>query len=283
MSSDPTVALTAEEAARIDKTDPVRRDHALGTRLQQLEAATLDARVTVLEAVETTFDSGTIPAAQLDLSTNPTAGDAITIGADIYEFQASGDLDDDAHIGVVRAGSAAATLANLVAAINATDADGAHATLTQTDSETPALANGTESVLASIAGGTNLVLKPATEPGGDALPSSPDVALSDNLTAAVAWSITNLNTGGGRAEGERRQSTTSFAVTAAMITAGVHFIEFPFTPASYAWSAKTSAGLPRLTGADTLASAGGGAFQLTLNNDTADLDAGDVVTVTAWA
>lgn len=285
MASDITVPLTDAEVARIDASDPVRRDHSLTARLQDAVArvTATEADVTAIEAVaETPFDAGLIPIAALDLDTNPTAGNTITIGADVYEFKSSGNVAADTNIAVLRGADAAASLVNLLAAINAEDANNAHATLFKTDGTTPALANGTENVLAT-APATSLFIQPADEPGGTLVPSSPSIALSDTLAAAVAWSVTNLNTAGGRTEGQRSCVRVSFAITAAMITYGGTIFSVPFTPAGFTWSARTATGATRVSGADTLAVVAGSIFMLTLGNDTADLDATDIVTAIIWS
>ncbi len=130
--------------------------------------------------------------ASLDLSTNPTATNTVTIGADVYEFLASGaTVATPGNIGVIRAGSAAATLANFIAAING---------LTTTpngilDAGVQAAMVGTEKVYAATYAGSLLWIWEADSAGGNAAATKTSLALADALTAAVNWSVANCNVG----------------------------------------------------------------------------------------
>lgn len=132
--------------------------------------------------------------ASLDLSTNPTDTNTVTIGSDVYEFAtAGGSLAADGNIGVVIGGTAAATLTNFIAAINGT----ATATgLFKTDGVTAALYVGTESVAAATYAGSLLWIYQSTAAGStNPTTTKTSVALSDTLTAAVNWSAANMNIG----------------------------------------------------------------------------------------
>ena len=151
--------------------------------------------------------------ATLDMSTAPTAGDVIVIGSDTYEFlAAAGSVSNDAYIAVLRTGVAADDLDALIAAINATDADNAHDSLTKTDTVTPALANGTENVVASKSS-TTLQLRRADEPGGTVTPGLVSLALdASGLTPSVDFSVADLADGGGVATVLGRGPSGSWAV-----------------------------------------------------------------------
>lgn len=101
----------------------------------------------------------------------PTDTQTVTIGADVYEFcTALGATANTTNIGVVIGDTARATYDNLVAAINATDGDNAHATLVDSAAD-PCPANGTENVLAvAVNGGDTasgtIYLYAADAPGG---------------------------------------------------------------------------------------------------------------------
>jgi hypothetical protein len=154
-------------------------------------------------------NSGVIAMSSFAYTGQPSDTETLTIGADVYEFcTAAGSVASDTNIGVVIGGTARATYDNLVAAINASDADNAHATLFQTDDTTPAVANGTEDVLAVAVNGGNtatgtIYLYAADATGGDKVEGAgPDIALSDTATNGGPWRKTHLNlTFGARYDG----------------------------------------------------------------------------------
>lgn len=237
------------------------------------------------KAFDLLFDPGSIPVAVLNVATNPTAADTIGIGDDTYEFRGSGaDLSDDAFIAVEIAGSAADTRDNLVDAINAVDADNAHPTIFQTDSTTPALANGTENVLATETG-TTVVVQGANAPGGDAAAGSPSIVLAESLTnASDTWDVgnVNLNTLAGVAKSSRQTVTTELVITSAMITAGTIRIDLAFQPTHYTWQARQDTGEIRHSVNDIVVPASNG-FSVTLNGGgSPDVQNTDVLTVVAY-
>jgi len=127
--------------------------------------------------------------ANIRLNTQPTAADTITIGTDVYEFKAA--LTDApttvGNILVLRGVSAAAALANVIAAINGAVGQG-----------TTYSAKGKLAVVASIYNTDFLHIECAVSPGGVTDPGTkPNYALSDALTAAVAWDQNNLGLTGG--------------------------------------------------------------------------------------
>lgn len=231
----------------------------------------------------TLLEDGVIPSARIDLSVNPTDTNTLTIGADVYEFvntAVNANVGVDTRKGVVIGGAAANTLTSLIAAINNTVAT-PHPSLFLIDGVTAALSRGVENVVA-VAAGTDLVIRPALSPGGTPVASSPSIALSDALTAVVAWSMTNLNLGGGRTTSTARVAHTQFTVTTAMITDGTHRFDVNFTVAGYLVGARTTGGVAKGTGTDTVALSGS-TFTLTLAGGGGDLADGDVVSVYMWS
>ncbi len=224
--------------------------------------------------------AGVIPRNTIDLSTNPTVTDTLDIGADVYEFQAAAaDLAADANIAIERKGSAADTFTEVLAAINATAA-AAHPTIFQTDSSTPALGRGTENVLAIDGGSQVLVIVPAAAPGGSAVPSSPNIAIAESLSAAVDWASANLNLLGGLASAVRQSVSFDLTITAAHVAAGTVNFGLPFTPRTWVWQAVTAADIHRLTQNDTV-TASGDVLTLTLAGGAGpDIQATDVVHIT---
>ena len=198
--------------------------------------------------------------AQVAMATNPTHQDTLTIGGDVYEFLAGeASVADDANIGVSIGASAALTGAALVAAINATDADNEHATITDVEGTAPALANGTESVFASI-DDTTVSIVDALSPGGDlsTQPAAPrSLVLAETFTAAgniwVCGSV-NTNTLGGSAAAQARMSKVVY--TAANVAAGVRVFRFPFTVGAFTVQVRTAAGLLKHPVADAFVASG---------------------------
>jgi hypothetical protein len=125
--------------------------------------------------------------ANIRLNTQPTAADTLTIGSDVYEFVATLGSQTAGHIGVLRGASAAAARANIVSAINGTAGLG-----------TTYSAKGTSAVKATIYNSDFLHIEAAEAAGGAVVPGlKPSIALSDGLTAVIAWDHENLGRTGG--------------------------------------------------------------------------------------
>lgn len=208
----------------------------------------------------------------------PTAGDTITIGAegDVYEFVADeGDVAADTNIGVVIGANARASYANLVLAVNATYEDNEHPSLFQTDSETPALANGTKDVyLLHVHGGDvdtgALYLFPAVEPGGEIVDGAPpDLALTDDADNGGPWFPLNLNLSPGAGFAAATQEYHGkYAIVAASLTASQPLlVPVPFAPQSYNVQVRSADGQlkPNAYCAVTVPTAVGGQNLLGLN------------------
>jgi len=221
---------------------------------------------------------GVSPANTLDLSTNPTATDTVTIGSDVYEFlAAAGTTAAAPNIGVEIKGSAALTFAEFLAAVNGSAADPHANILAFGGGAAPGV--GTELVLASDFGSQVAGVCPADAVGGNLLPSSPDIAFSDALTAAVNWASTNLNLLGGFASVSKAASVIPVTVSAAHVTAGGIQWLAEFTPRALIWQATHTNGIQRLTQNDYVFTSGP-MVQLTLAGGGApDIQANDEVTI----
>lgn len=242
--SDTTNPLTAAAADTADKSGapPVIGRHALFTRVYNLQeqVSTLEGQADDLTA------NGVIAWSLLDYTDNPTAADTIVIGADTYEFVATGgDLSDDTYIGVVREAAVADTFANLVNAINATTDNNEHPDLFQTDSTTPALANGTENVVASITSGI-LYLYAADAPGGTkVVGTAPNLAVTAaGLTEAIEFVPTNLNlTVGSAFDPATKAAHLKHVLVAGDFTATQPLkVPIPFAPQSWNVQVRSTAG-----------------------------------------
>lgn len=249
--------------------------------LRRLQVGLRD-RVTGQAVYDLLNQSGTIPYFVLNMGTEPTAGDTVVIGADTYEFRAAAaDVSNDAYIAVELTGVVATTISNLADAINGADADNAHPTIFRTDSTTPALANGTETFVAT-AGATSLVVIYAKSVGGDEQPGSPSVVLNETLTAgADGWGVgnVNVNTLGGKAEIARQSTVATVEVTAAMIADGAHYFRLPWTVGEFMVQVRTATGALRHTANDTFV-ASATSITMTLAGGVApDIQATDVVTL----
>jgi len=167
---------------------PAKAHLVRGTGGWQGEIADLRADAEVgFMAVESEIRGPAVAQANIRLNTQPTAADTITIGADVYEFVATLGAQTGTHIGVLRGASAAAALANIISAINGSAGLG-----------TTYSAHGTEAVVASIYNTDFLHIEPAVQNGGTVVVGTkPNIALSDALTAVIAWDHTNLGNLGG--------------------------------------------------------------------------------------
>lgn len=229
--------------------------------------------------------AGVISTAALNLATVPTAADTVVIGADTYEWQAAAaDLADDANIAVLIGGDAGISRDNLIAAINAVDADNKHPTIFQTDSVTPALANGTEQVLADEVG-TQVRVKSALSAGGAVAATNPSIVLGETLTAgADLWDVgdVNMNTLGAAESLTVSRSRIELTVSAAMITDGDHAIDFPHTVRGFQVQIRTAADKIKAAQDDTFVAAGS-VLTITFPGLAGDVAATDILSIYAWS
>lgn len=222
----------------------------------------------------------------LVLSAQPSSGDTIGVGGDVYEFLDAGDYPaDEGNIAVLIGANAAATRTNLVAAVNATFTGGRHTSLfLNGDEEQYALANGTENVVAEVSG-NNVLFHSADAPGGSIVAANPSIVLAESITdAADKWNVgnVNVNTLSGRAASTLPVTAISVTVTAAMVTNGFRF-GFPFAVGGFFMACRTSAGLVRAIAGSDAYSASGNDVAVTFNGGASpNVQATDILTCVAW-
>lgn len=262
---------------------PLVRDRFQGARaIGQVGSRELVEELNALAAVQTK-DLGSAASAEATFAGQPTATDTLVIGADTYEFvAAAGDVADDAYIAVEIGSDAEETLDNLVLGINATYRPNQHPTIFKTDSVTPALANGTENLVADKLGTTVCRLRSAVAPGGAVVGADPSIALDASSATNISFNTgdVNMNTLAGKVESTAREiGMAQLTITTAMITATKARISFPFTVAGFVLQGRTALGVPVAQTADTFLIDNGDVL-LGLGTDLANTD---VVTVIAWS
>lgn len=293
-NEDPSVPLTAEQVRAFSFASGQFKKWGLAQRISALESEASSLSSDLLASVASVDGAteGHVAYNAIAIAVNPTAGDTLTIGADVYEFVAAGgDVAADTNIGVVRGADVATSMANLIAGIHATYANLEYTGLFQTDSSTPALKNGTENVFAFYGGGV-LNLQAADAPGGNIVSgTTPSIACSDALTEATAWTFANLNLSTGGSFRPTQVARVSFAITAGQISAGSVVIRVPVQSADMVayYSVFTAAGVEKHAHTDSVAVAAvtGSAtlsdVTLTLNGGGSDAAATDVVFIEVWA
>jgi hypothetical protein len=223
--------------------------------------------------------SGTIGRAPLALGTQPTSGDTVSIGTDVYEFLPSvdGEVADDDNIAVTIGADVAASRVNLVAAINGT-APVLHVSALNSEG-LPARGRGTAPVVATNTT-TPIIVKTAQWAGGPVVAAKPNLALAETFTAVgnVWTGVTNMNQTGSEAGGMGMASVT---ITAAMITATSIALEFPFPVVDVVLQVRTAAGVIRAVGADSVAKSGNLAVVTLAGGSAPNIQATDIVTVIA--
>lgn len=221
--------ITSGEAARADLADPARRSMKLSGRVRGLQGDTSDSQP--IPMIPTT----------IDLTTNPTTTDTLTIDGEVYEFvTAAGAVAADVNIAVAIGGSAAVSQVNLLAAINGTAA-ALHANITNIATTAPAIGVGTKPVFGEVVsnilrlyymGSGNQGVNP-TSMTHDQMAAYPTVfpsfAVSDSLTAVVTFTILNFNLLPTFNSVRSIHGATGIriAITTAMITASTLVVRFP--------------------------------------------------------
>ena len=259
------------------------RDKFQGARaIGQVGSRELVEELNALAAVQMK-DAGGAAVAQAVQSGVPTTLDTLVIGADTYQFvTAAGDVDNDTYIAVT-IGSAEVTLDNLILAINATYLDNEHPTLFKIGGVLPALANGTEYLLADKIGTTFCRIRSAVKAGGAVKSADPSIVL--NASAATNYVFdcgdVNMNTLGGKvASTARNSAVTQITITTAMLTATQVRLSFPFTVAGFLIQGRTSSGVRVAILVDTSVLDNGDVLLgVTAGGSLANTD---VVTVLAW-
>ena len=264
---------------------PLAKDKFQGARvIGQVGSRELVEELNALAAVETK-DGGGVATVQAIFAGQPTATDPLVIGADTYEFvTAGGDVTTDTNIAVAIGGSAELTLDNLVLAINAADLDNEHDSLFLIGGVLPALANGTENLVADKIGTTFCRIRSAVKAGGTAKSADPSIVLDASGATNISFDCgdVNMNTLSGKVATTARQAAiTQLAITADMITATQARISFPFTVTGFLAAGLTALGTEVALAADLLLVDNG---DVLVSNLAAlgNLAATDVVTVLAW-
>lgn len=231
---------------------------------------------------------GSVSNAVLNMATNPTDADTLTIGADVYEFclvATNDDLANATNIGVVIGVDVATTRLSLIAAINATDTDNAHSVLDKSTGGA-AIANGTENVIARLTAANDIQIRSADAEGNNLISGLPSIVLAEGLTAAAdIWQEgnVNVNTLGGRVPQPYGMAIQCKTLTAAMITNTVRF-SFPFTVNAFVVQMRDSAGKVRQDGdlwSDTYVITNGDVLATYTGGVAPDAQATDVVCVIA--
>jgi len=231
-------------------------------------------------------DRGSVAVAQAVFAGQPTDLDTLVIGADTYQFVASGtgDVNNDTYIAVLIGGTAEGTLDNLVLAINAADLDNAHPTLFLIDGVTPALANGTENLLADKIGTTFCRVRSAVAPGGAVLGANPSIVLNSSAATNISFDCgdVNMNTLAGKVKSNLRETGIAvLTITTAMLTATQVRVSFPFTVVGFMTQGWTAGGVRVALATDTaLVDNGDVLLGVTAGGSLADTD---IVTILAWS
>lgn len=214
---------------------------------------------------------GEVCAARLNMATDPSNADTVTIGGHVFKFLTT-LIAADTTTQVTRGVSAAATRAAFIDAINGT------ANVLVVPATTP----HTLALLADEVDTSRVRIRQASSKGGSVRIAAPtSVAVSESLTnASDVWDCANMNETG-CAPGLACQMVRR-AITATMITATKTHFEFPFTPTKFVASVKLSTGGHRVLDADDLFTISGNAIKLTLAGGAApDIQATDIVQL--WA
>lgn len=240
-NTDLATPLTDDQARRAEQLNPLLRRTVALRRIAQLEA-----NLNTLTADQALEQFGQVPFNTLAYSNVPTDTNTVTIGADVYEFcTAAGSVASDTNIAVV-IGTSNATAQNLVDAINATLGSGpVHPTLFQTDGVTPAVASGTENVLAVYVAGTIYVYN-ADAPGGTKVDGvAPSLAFSDTADNYGPWMYSNLNLSIGAAFAPvTKVARLKHALVAGDLTETMPLrIPVPFAPQSYELQVRDASGV----------------------------------------
>jgi hypothetical protein len=216
-------------------------------------------------------NQGVYASARLIMSAAPANNDTITIGGHVFKFLTT--LVAANTYTQVKIGTAAATCADLVKAINGTSSTNVVQATTQF----------AKAVLADAVASTTLRLRWATARGGSALAGVADsIALAESITdAADIWNCANLNVAG-KAPADYQCAEASFTVTAQMVTNGSYQLELPFTPTIFSVYVTSSTGVLRSSNEAIVIS--GNALSFTMAGGASpNLQAGDIVNVFAGA
>jgi hypothetical protein len=225
-------------------------------------------------------------AAVLKMGTNPTSADTVTIRSDVYEFlAAAGTVATDSNIGVLLAGTVAATRTNFINAING---DIAAATGILQSDGSPAARNGTNSLVADLHDTDKVRIRSADAIGGSPIGVVDASTVDEDLTAAAdIWNVGATNAiQVGRAGSQAQLAVLTLTITASEITAG--YVTFSpgngtstgMTPVAFIFQVRDSTGAVVEGYTDTFTIVED-SIKLTLAGGVGDIAATNVVTVLA--
>lgn len=231
---------------------------SLGTKLAEHDGA-LDK-----------LEGGIIPSARLNFATNPSNTNTVTIDGHVFTFLTT-PIAATTYTQIVIGANAAATLALFVKAINGV-AD---------PLIVPATTPHTLSLLADAVTATSLRIRTAASQGGAvAIGAKTSLAVSETLAnAADVWDRANLNATG-RTLAPRFTSGT-IIISTQMIAAGAVFIELPFTPVDFAYSARSATGAALAT--SDLVTISSDALKIALEGSGGAADLVNTDIVSFWA
>lgn len=231
---------------------------SLGTKLAEHDSA-LDRH-----------DAGIIPSARLNFATNPSNTNTVTIGGHVFTFLTT-PIAATTYTQIVIGANAAASLALFVKAINGV-AD---------PLIVPATTPHTLSLLADAVTATSLrIRKAATQGGAVEAGAKVSLAVSETLAdAADVWDRANLNETGRTLAPS--YTSGSVIITTQMIAAGAVFIELPFTPVDFGYSARSSTGA--IIPCTDLMTISGNALKLALEGAGGTNDLVNTNVVSFWA
>lgn len=221
------------------------------------------------------IQQGIVPSARLVMSAQPSNNDTIGIGATTFKFVSALGAAAS-QVQVLIGGSAAATLASLVKAIN-----GTVSALEWVEATTPFAVT----VLADAVS-TSLRIRYASARGGNPIDAvSTSIALAEAITASAdIWNAANLNVSGENSNTGQLFSSGQVTITAQMITNGSFDVELPFGPGSignFGYSVRTSTGAGSRATTDTVTASGSTLHISLAGSASPALQAGDIVSF--WA
>lgn len=279
-------ALTAQEAARYNSAFGASLAASLipGQRLQSVRED-LDVTAALL-ALAT---AGVCPRNTLVMSSQPANNDTVTIASTVFQFKTSGNVTNDAYVGVLRGADAAEARANLLAAVNRTYGQDAHRSLFKVDGVTPALAQGNVPIR-TVAPSTSILAFPLDIPGPKGVlvtGTAPDIAFDASLTSTQEWTFANMNLANLAGTANRGGYVDSFTVTTAMVNAGTYVFDIGYYAAGayVLLECRSSAGVPKISFTDSATITAGplpglGTVTITLpNSGPGDFQNTNVVTV----
>lgn len=221
------------------------------------------------------------------LAANPTAGDTLTIGSDIYEFRATATaISNDTYIGVLISAAVADTRLNLIAAMHGVGTGIADGILAVGGGGPLLVENGTENVFSMIVNVSYLMVFQAVSPGGALNPGDGvNLAFADSLTTGFTWVTSNLSNCRGFQGGPRQYIMFSQKISAQAITNGDFAFKLPWIPSSASQTLVTflDTNNVRVVRDDDISFAGDNTLQILFNQGVApNIQPNDTVQITVW-